>query len=241
MPISISTSPYVDATSPVINDAQWSYGNFEIVSADNISFRCDHYVLIHGSPMIAAMYGIPSCSMEQLAPRMCMTHKKVESATIVRMFLEIATHRRFPKIWTNEDFGLLFRFLYKWRFDALREHLIMDLRGKLLVENWGSLDVFIVGAIGGELDLCRAAFEANCAVASERYLVRDTIEPFDPACWATEFWQNCPIPRDYLVALKHAWCETSVNGRSTVGFYAEFAEKLHEIRDPRSKYMYLWR
>ncbi|BEI83860.1 hypothetical protein CcaverHIS002_0404640 [Cutaneotrichosporon cavernicola] len=220
MPISISTSPYVDATSPVINDAQWSYGNFEIVSADNISFRCDHYVLIHGSPMIAAMYGIPSCSMEQLAPRMCMTHKKVESATIVRMFLEIATHRRFPKIWTNEDFGLLFRFLYKWRFDALREHLIMDLRGKLLVENWGSLDVFIVGAIGGELDLCRAAFEANCAVASER---------------TAQSRVTTSLP------LKHAWCETSVNGRSTVGFYAEFAEKLHEIRDPRSKYMYLWR
>ncbi|BEJ14679.1 hypothetical protein CspHIS471_0404460 [Cutaneotrichosporon sp. HIS471] len=236
MSISLSTSPYADATSPVVNDAQWSQGNFEIVSADNISFRCDHYVLFKGSPMIAAMYGIPNISTDQQAPRMCMTHKNVESATIVRMLLEIATHSRLPKIWSNEDFGLLFRFLHKWRFDDLREHLIKDLREKLLCENWGSLRVFIIGAIDEELDLCRAAIEANCAVASEQYLVRDTTEPFDPECWDTDIWQNDPIPPDYLVALNYAWYETSVNGRSTEGFYSEFEEKLYEIRDPRSMY-----
>lgn len=186
--------------------------------------------MLTSSPMLARMYAVPVGSTTSTARRIYFTNKEIEMAKTIRLFLELVTRARLPPNILDQDLGLLLRFLRKWHCDVHCNSLIRRVRSDLTHGNIGSLQVFVIGAYGEATTLLKAAIEAKSPLHSDGWLVEGAREPFNPEYWETAFWQDGPLPRDYLLSLVNAWSETSVKGRSTEGFYDEFFHLISAAR-----------
>lgn len=80
--------------APIIDDEQWTSGEFTLISTDGVRFRIPSYVLLNASSVFRDIASLPSeaaaPSTSAPAPEIELTDATIETADVLRIFLSLA-------------------------------------------------------------------------------------------------------------------------------------------------------
>lgn len=219
-------STHDDDAATIVDDEEWTEGDFTIISSDNVRFRIQSYHLF-SSRYVAVRCSHSSHSgvfrdmaaddanMDRLVH---LTDTGYETAAVLRRFFALITSSKLEiKLETTSTAKALnlARFLLKFDCPGSIETLKLLYRKFVLKPGSPSaIHGFILGAVLDDVDLCVDCLEvekgreaswsgANDQEASDALKFRPNALAFNPAALPLNLFISLPGP--YLWALCRAW------------------------------------
>ncbi|CAK9783408.1 hypothetical protein CC85DRAFT_290088 [Cutaneotrichosporon oleaginosum] len=191
----------------ITDDPEWTEGDVELISSDNVRFRIPTYVLSQ------------SCAMRdlfQLDPEQDRTiaflDPEFELAMVLRLFFKFVTQGDLRDADLDEftiSLTHFARFLVKWDCAVARIHFLTWLRDEVRsphkVRRVGPLTTFKVGAILGCHKTCAAALDSPIGAIKSPHDPYPTVEYniLDPSRWSIDNLVDVPV--EYHWALQRAF------------------------------------
>ncbi|GMK58385.1 hypothetical protein CspeluHIS016_0504170 [Cutaneotrichosporon spelunceum] len=196
--------------SSLVDDGEWTGGDFEICSADGVRFRVPSCFVLASSPIFRDAHGLNNGKHT-----ITFTDSTFETAPVLRLWLQLVSQGHVTITSTLPHFKELTLFLLKWEMESclnnLSVHLEVAVRRKLVRPT----EVFIVVANAGDVSLCHLVltvfWQDTWPTATTSRSFTDRLRGkvgenvWDPRYWSASFWEA--VPQRYLFAMARAYGE----------------------------------
>ncbi|WOO80389.1 uncharacterized protein LOC62_03G003906 [Vanrija pseudolonga] len=215
--------------APIIDDANWTTGEFTLISADGVRFKIPSYVLLNASSVFRDIASLPCDNASAApAPEIELTDATIETADVLRIFLSLAAHGTlgleprevgyFATLFLLKDtIGLCTKYLADGVLHVLKLQIY-----KLHSEHRGlyALYAFVLGAVSDDVQLTMMAFSdmrstwVDDEPTGPRAALRHGFPggcTLCPQTWPLKLAEA--IPLQYSWALNRAWMNAARNAK----------------------------
>ncbi|BEI85985.1 hypothetical protein CcaverHIS002_0602720 [Cutaneotrichosporon cavernicola] len=204
------TDSEADSSGSVVDDDEWTHGDFEIRSADGVRFRVPSYLVLASSPVFRDAH-----ALNNGIHKITFLDSTYETAPVLRLWLQHVSQGLITVSLTLPHFKELTLFLLKWEMESclnnLSAHLEVAVRRRLL----GPTEAFVVAACAGDVSLCHLVLTVfrqdtwpNATTTrsfTDRLRGKVGESVWDPRYWSASFWEA--VPQRYLFAVARAYGE----------------------------------
>ncbi|KLT38554.1 hypothetical protein CC85DRAFT_289407 [Cutaneotrichosporon oleaginosum] len=196
-----------DEVDKITNDTEFTEGDFEIVSSDNVRFKVPSYHLFAASAVFEGAQGLDSDTERSIT----LFDSTIETAEVVRLFLHLVVHGKIALEGYMPHVKELVLFLGKWDCERAKRHLLAKLENAVHRGAVQAHIAWLVGANADDPEICRivlATYPDATWVApkvQDGNLLWSTPgdSAWSPASWNRGFWEDAP--KKYLFALARAY------------------------------------
>ncbi|KAL1411747.1 hypothetical protein Q8F55_002714 [Vanrija albida] len=204
----------------IVDDKDWTTGDFTLISSDNVRFRVDSMTLFVSSPVFREASELTSGDKV-----VHLTDPDFETAAVLRAFLNFVLKFRFPIVtihkgkrfypapWLRFPSSVLklgsFMNKYECHVDLLRLHYVLKTEHNANTNPGYSRDLFILSAMSKNVEGCAFAIrhsnatlvgDRNNANGSNSYTDTNPLIPTNMSRAIKDI-----VPENYLDALIKGW------------------------------------
>ncbi|BEJ16640.1 hypothetical protein CspHIS471_0600410 [Cutaneotrichosporon sp. HIS471] len=206
--MSIKSEPEI-STERVRDDNDWTEGDFEIITADNVRFRVPSFHLYSSSSVFHNAHSVVDGS----DPKVALMDRVCESAAVFRLYLRLVVEGRLVISRHLPFVKELAIFLDKYGCDQARNFMCSKIENAVRKGEIDAHSGFLVAANASNIPLCRLILVLQAKDIWPSVQGGDSNNSIDGTVgknvWDSNYWPastwNSGISRAYLFALARAY------------------------------------
>ncbi|BEI93579.1 uncharacterized protein CcaverHIS019_0600380 [Cutaneotrichosporon cavernicola] len=221
------------STESVWDDDNWTEGDFEIITSDNVRFRVPSFHLYSSSSVFRNAHSVAGESDLKIV----FMDPLCETAAVIHLYLSLVVEGRLVTLYNLPFVKELAIFLDKYGCDQARSFMCSRIENAVLKGEIDAHAGFLVAANASNIPLCRLILvrQANHTWKRDKGRGSDELiagmagkNVWDSNYWPASTW-NSGIPQAYLFALARAYGSCDMSSDNSLA--DEFEHYLNLITD----------